>query len=691
MLNRKAKKSSLEKLRHPVLYRPKTAWADAGPGDAFKSHPPWSDIIRAQRKFYQATHEAMSAAARASRDSAPDSLDFFTKPQIAPAFALAPSSFAAWACVGLSAYREFALSNDDLSLRQYIHKYLLNPVEYDRDSNADASAYSELAGMVADCVQKRAYLKVMTQSPGLESVETYRLFLASAQDRVIRNMRQIVEAAVFFADLLPGEELTGENTVIKSCLRIAHPISTPYLKRMHGATRQEIVNEAIACVKALAKALSPFLPKAAHADLNAVKQSPKLRAAAGSSPQAKASGGASAEPCGTNTGIIPLKSDVKTPMETFEGYKDSASADSPSLLHEITAMLERASEQKSIIDDPRGDILQRQLVDKAFMESPIQGAQVTGHSVRIRLGANRAERGDLFSRTLRPREAPEDLAELLPQAQSLADKLRKVLYPSIEMVPQALRFRGAGQIDPQRLPLASFSEAVFKRYEIAPMPDLRGRPTLLIACDASGSFDEKRMTMLKILAGAWLLSTTRTDIRLLAAIYHSGPIRRRVNAPLVQWLYHPQKTPAVTKVDAMKNLLSLPKKGVGKQSDALSIAFLLEEAKNFSKGENIYFTLISDCKWNKAVDGDHTGADEVAAVLKDLRKKEKDKMRATLVGLGVSGKTGLEGLFDDEFLPSEQELENPLEVSEKIAGRLAMQLRRRYRDLWREVESGQRR
>ena len=60
---------------------------------------------------------------------------------------------------------------------------------------------------------------------------------------------------------------------------------------------------------------------------------------------------------------------------------------------------------------------------------------------------------------------------------------------------------------------------------------------VLIACDGSGSLNHKQMQMLKLLA--WLESTAKSEIQVLAGLYHSGSIRPGVSGPLVQWIYHP--------------------------------------------------------------------------------------------------------------------------------------------------------
>jgi hypothetical protein len=93
------------------------------------------------------------------------------------------------------------------------------------------------------------------------------------------------------------------------------------------------------------------------------------------------------------------------------------------------------------------------------------------------------------------------------------------------------------------------------------MGDPRGRPVLVIACDGSGSLNDDQMKMLKLLTTGYLESTAKRNIQVLAGLYHSGHIRKGVSGPLVQWIHHPQKTPATSGRDSVRALVSLPDTG----------------------------------------------------------------------------------------------------------------------------------
>jgi hypothetical protein len=189
------------------------------------------------------------------------------------------------------------------------------------------------------------------------------------------------------------------------------------------------------------------------------------------------------------------------------------------------------------------------------------------------------------------------------------------------------------------------------------------------------------MKMLKLLASGWLIATERTGVQVLAALYHSGTIRQGITGPLVQWLYHPRKTPATGRRDAVRAVAAVPDSGTGAQSDALSIAFILDEAKRLARGDMVYLVLISDIAWNCSFKTRRSGKDEVIVCFEQVYRSFAGKLNVVLVALGVSAATGFEGILDEVITVSTEELKDASAVAGKIGLYIARSMRLRRRVL----------
>ncbi len=302
----------------------------------------------------------------------------------------------------------------------------------------------------------------------------------------------------------------------------------------------------------------------------------------------------------------------------------------------------------------------------AFAQSPIQGSPADGHEVTLRLGKDSEFGGEIHDRPVALSDSLPAVESLAAESAPMADALRRALYPNIAERVETERLRATGALDAARLAMADFSSVVFKRYRIYEKADPKGQPLLLIACDGSGSLNRKEMRMLKVLAAAWLNSTVRTQVQVMAGLYHSGEIRRGVSGPLVQWMYHPQKTPAISRKDALRALVSLPESGTGAQSDALSLQFMLGEAVRIARGRMIYLILVSDCEWNRSFDADLSGKEEVRAFFENVYAEFDGNIHTTLVALGKEGETGFEDLLDKVITVPDSRLEDYAGLAEQI-------------------------
>jgi hypothetical protein len=254
------------------------------------------------------------------------------------------------------------------------------------------------------------------------------------------------------------------------------------------------------------------------------------------------------------------------------------------------------------------------------------------------------------------------------------------LYPNTEEFPLTERLRTSGTLDPARLSVAACCSAVFKRTRMVERADRRGKPVLLIACDGSGSLNAQQIGMLKVLAAAWLNSTVQSGVQVLAALYHSGEIRRGLSGPLVQWIYHPRKTPATGRKDAARALVSLPNSGTGCQSDALSVAFLLDEARTLARGRMVYLILLTDTAWNRSFNTSKDGKQEMLDLLQTAYDESSGKLHVTLVALGLTQPdTGFENIVDKVLTVSNEQLTDYAGVAQKIAVYVASTMKERHR------------
>jgi hypothetical protein len=275
--------------------------------------------------------------------------------------------------------------------------------------------------------------------------------------------------------------------------------------------------------------------------------------------------------------------------------------------------------------------------------------------------------------------------DLHPMTRIMLGYLTRTCIPFFDKLPhtppQGLVHLGADWVRALCLclPVADYSQVIFRRYRIREKADPRGKPVVLIACDGSGSLNHKQMQMLKLLAAAWLESTAKSEIQVLAGLYHSGVIRLGVSGPLVQWIYHPQKTPALTRKEAARALVALPPSGTGAQADALSLAFMLGQARQLSRGRMIYLILLSDCAWNPSFRTGKTGKEEVYAFFETAYPDHPGKLNTTLVALGVAGATGFEALLDKVVAVNEEQLLDPAAVAGRIGTYVASCLKERRR------------
>ncbi|MEI7899951.1 MAG: hypothetical protein WCK89_06835 [bacterium] len=662
--------------------RSKTDWAGLGIGDAFKPGLDYFLRISAQRLFYAACRKVQMAAARMGGFAGESGYQPKSKPQLGPCYTAYPGTLAAYSAIGLTGFLEFEAVASGGCLAAHLEEYLKNPAAHDEVS-ADPAFYQRIARLVTHTVQSRLLLEDLSRSAGMSLVELYRLFSASQQSLTFDSVPEIVNAVILYGDILPDWESLTLHPVTRVVFRDLDAVCGPYFTRLAEYTPQDLASAGVSWVRDVCRCLSKYVPppqqevsKAAGPEKaddagnaedtrHGFKQpkepaaSDKISPLNGPNPPALFS-----PPTAAERAVAALLANMPPPAGT--GEHSPAAAQAAQALQNFAKAVDQAGGQKAQWEDMRSDLVERAMTAGTFSESPIQGNPTDGHEVKMRLGKNNVAAGEIYDRSLELSDNFPACDALIGESQPIADALRRALYPNVEERVETEWLRSTGALDPARLAMADYSSVVFRRYRIYDKADRKGQPLLLIACDGSGSLSYPQMRMLKVLAAAWLSSTARTHVQVMAGLYHSGEVRQGVSGPLVQWIYHPQKTPAISRKDALRALVSLPDTGTGAQSDALSLMFMLNEAVRVARGRMIYLILLSDCQWNRSFSSEKSGQEEVRALFETVYEDIPDKFHVTLVALGHKGQTEFEDLLDKVITVPESRLADVAGLAEQI-------------------------
>jgi len=683
---------------HRDLIRRKDEWAKVSLARAFDPDASWASKQIAQSRFYQAANRIQKAALRLVGGSeSPDRTR--AKAQLAAAYTNHP--IGPQAALGHTAFLEVHQILGDL--RTDIAGAILR-LERAKEARIDVKTYCLVGGYVASAIAHRQIVEEAARYPELALIELYRLFQASTNTLQFQYLRDVIECAVLFGDVLPSMR----------CLRL-HPMTRQILAAINAASRafwEKLRNSPTPLLpdffkqwgNRLLEALIPFMPPENKEDVPARPSSPLRKGLSLDDDEETPHRFGLEHPDGPESPdfVPPLDNprppqleEPATPAQAMmqalnKLLQDDRAAASPQqdegpssemakTLKELAETVAQASGQKNDWEDMREDLILEALARSAFGEGPIEGTPTQGHSIELELDGNEVG-GQIFGRPVELSENMTQIERLRRDAHPITDVLRRNLYPSTSEHPVIERAHTSGQLDPHRLPLAEVSEAVFNRYCVYRKPNPEGRAVLVIAADASASLSERQMRMCKLLTAAWLESAQRSRVQVLAALYHSGAARKEMTGPLVQWVYHPRKTPVMNPREAVRAVASLPDRGTGRQSDALSLAYILDEAVPFFHGGQVYLVLISDVAWNKSFNGfAATPVEEVAQTLKTKREMFDGQMHVTLVALERSVQEEIAKAVDQVVAVTDEELGNPEAVAKKIGEYVAKCIRQRRR------------
>jgi len=660
----------------------------------------------AQQMFYKKVRQVQMAAAREAGVNTEAGFEPASKPQLSPCYTNYPPNVAAFAAIGLTGYLEFEMRVRSGFLQAALKAYLNNPADHDRVL-VDPAVYQMTVKAIAQSVETRLLLEDLSRNLAMQSVEMYRLFSASQQTLRFQTLAEIIHCVILYGDVIPDRKNLMLHPLTQRTFEALEKASDPYFAKLATTQAGKLTELGMRWVKEAGMALAPFLPPPMQTKPEA-PQSPVFRRIESyrRPPRENADKPQFTPPPrdlqpsdfippleGPNPPVLGeppslvqrLVSAVVSPPspDAANPEKSPAEMEEQKQLREalttIGNIIDKSTSQQAGWEDMRSDLVESELRSKPFREGPLHGNPTDGHDVTVQLGDQTAG-GSIHDRPISLSENLAECEKLIATSAPIANALRRVLYPNVEEIPETEWRCTSGSLDLRRLAVAEISATVFKRYRIRQKANPKGRPVLLIACDGSASLNARQMMMAKYLAAGWLGSMVKSDIQLLAGLYHSGETINKLTGPLVQWMYHPQKTRATTKTDAVRALVSLPNTGTGMQSDALSIAFMLDEAWALARGRMVYLILISDCAWNISFRAGRSGAEEVKALLESVYASHPGRLNITLVGLGVDGQTGFESLVNKAIRVPAAQLGDPAAVAREIGLYVAscMQERKRF-------------
>ncbi|HPO14086.1 MAG TPA: hypothetical protein PLI09_11620 [Candidatus Hydrogenedentes bacterium] len=684
----------------PRLVRYKEEWAGVSLPRCYDPLTPWSYRCRGQIQFHALVREGQQAIHRMKNESEKPERDMAVKPQLSAFYTSYPNP--ALAALGHTLFLETKALSGEFA------KAIMTaagPKVAERYPHCKPEARETTWWQIASALGNRAILEETGRYEGLHYVEHYRLFQASQCALKFTYLKDVIEAAVLYGDVLPSTDFLAIHPMTRQILKILTMRSRHYFCVLPKTELDGFLPLFSAWAVDLMDAMVPMLPPKDPEEAKRVRQ-----AAKGSPTQFP---GAGPEYCygsmdqedektasmeippweqpqppilSSNNNTNNALQDLITALNASETNEEGASNDEAKKHQEMEKVVSdlqhaalEASGQTSEWEDLREDLLEQQLAASGFSQGPMEGSPTEGQTVEFSLNGEEVG-GQLKDRPMELCEDPERVGKLHRESMPIAEALRKNLYPSEEERPQIERLHTSGHLDGKRLPLVETRKAVFRRYRILKEPTPKGKAVLLIAADGSASLSNEQMKMCKLLAAGWLQSAHRANVQLLAALYHSQDEFCTMGSPLVQWIYHPRKTPVSNPAEAIRAVASLPDNGTGAQSDALSLKYMLDEAVALARGSQIYLILISDCAWNKCFHTNNkTAEEEVAGVLGLFKNDLKERLHITLAALQSIKQEHIEGVIDKRIVIDAQAMSQPNEVAKSIGGYVASCIHERRR------------
>jgi hypothetical protein len=311
-------------------------------------------------------------------------------------------------------------------------------------------------------------------------------------------------------------------------------------------------------------------------------------------------------------------------------------------------------------DDPRVDQVVQAMRDNLYVPGTLEAELATRRHKVTAYGTRRE--GGIHEQALSRCRDQNALSQVRQGAAPIEKKLRGYQWFGQRHEAMLERFQTSGVLDPRSLHRLATSSLLRRRWRRCSVTDYRGRPVVILAKDGSSSNTLATTFAGKILASAFLRVQRRARIRLFAADYSSDR-----GGHLVQWLYHPRKTPGRGPIQSADAVASLPPKGQGGNEDVLSISHIMREVLKVpsTQKQTLIAINITDGKFNSPID-------EFRSMVRELR--EEHRLTYSLV---VLGETPVEVPQADHILRIPQtELQDSNRIAERIAEHVNVLVRR---------------
>jgi hypothetical protein len=663
--------------------RKKTDWAGIQMGDCFKYGLDIYIRYAAKKIFYRYLNQVIQKITKISGVKAGNSSNPKVKAQITPFFTNFPSQLAAYASIGLTVFLEYQkiLHNDAL------HNMIKSGIERCAKNNSlalDKRHLENVYRIVFDAVYTRFCLAELSQNYSFQEIEIYRLFAASQVDTSFPTVSGIIRTVILYGDVIIWQDFKLHfmaKAIAEDVFRASIYFFEIIEKKRVNENYYKLTTEWANCIMNKILWFIPYEKEFFYSMEPPVTKNRLYRYRKNSNESFKE------EFAPLNESAPPA---LEEPVSSIEktahsfgntnqqnGAAKSGQSENPNVkkFTELLDSLDKASGQESQWQNKRSDLIEQDLKD--FKQGEIEGDLNEGNRIEMKLkNQDRPVEGEIYDVPIEPVDDITLVEALIADAQPLIQEMQKQLYPNLQEAPVTEKMKTSGSLDPTRLANAFTSEAFFRRYRIEEQLDKRGRPVLLIITDGSGSMSYLQTRMLKLLTTAWLESTKKMEIQILACIYNQDRVRSGLTAALIRWIYHPQKSLTNSKEDALRAVAALPDYGNGSQCDALSLAFALQEAKKLAQNRMIYVIHMTDCGFIKSFNTHQTAKEEVYSMYKSLYEELDTKLHVTLVGFNQE-RTGFEDLLDKVIPISTDELSDTAKVAQKIGVYIANTMRER--------------
>jgi hypothetical protein len=647
----------------------KRLWRSGRLGNAFKNSIDYYARIPALRTFYDYVEDAIKTIHTILSITYQTDSPKKVKAQLSICYTDYPAGILA--AIGHTAWVQFKslLNNSDIS----IYNFGKDIARIKLPEGVDPEYFIKMLGIIQQAVSERLAYEELMQSEVKQVIEAYRFFLAANEQLEFHFFPEITRAAIILGDLLPEVDEMDLNELTKELLTVIRKISMPFFEQLKEAVPEEYFDIGRRWIGRLARRLSGYLPPTGGSGGSTGTGQGQSR----SFP--RTSFGLPGSPDQEFPGFDQKSPPLLEPPARLEDLfsmdmkKQISSDDLPAHLKEMMSQLstiaqtiKNASGQRTN-EDTRSDILLNELMNSPFTAGSIQGTSMEGNEVEVDLGEAGSVTGQIFDKALELSYDLPEVEKLRKEARPLSDKIMSDLYPNSEEILLTERIRSSGCIDPGRLPYYEFTDAIYKRFILEHQLQKAGKSLMLLVCDGSGSMTSKKFKMLRLLTVAWLESTMKSQIQVMAGIYNDGSISQGRYGARMEWIYHPRKTVSVSQKQAIRAVASIPQMGGGGQRDALSLSYCLQEAESVARGNNIYMIHITDTGWCNSFGTGLPPDEEIVNVVSQFKDKRKGQLHYTLVGLDTNAAGGIDRVIDEFISLSAIELEDPFLAASKIA------------------------